>query len=168
MFYLKKSRQLYAYTINKEYAKRFMAERNPKCIIHTTEHLNSKEVKAFYSANTQKQLICVPYDTIGSTVELVCTYTEDYRVTEEVEQIQREVEIIERILRTWPLKKKYDKAIRRLIEIDDGEGNLVLDCLDIFIRVNKDTFYENSTIDTESYKLPFSFPQLLNEFESKR
>ena len=149
LFFLKYDRSLYAFTTVKEYAEKFLNERNPNCFKVKEKKLKGEAEKIFMYTNKLLQLNKYPYQTgVGSNeyVELIATGKEDDKITYEVEAMENMVGEIDQILRQWPLKKKYEEVIDRMTQIHDNSGHITIDTLSLFVDVHKDTFIEREPI----------------------
>lgn len=140
ILYLKKDKSLYAFTATKKLLYKFLEQRNPKCFIVKEFNLTDHEFGILSYAHKNAQLVEDVFEGENGVVTLVVTWYEINDLETELESIDRYVEEIERIFRLYPLKRKYQKAIRHLTTTDDGKGNLIINTLSLFIDLHIDTF----------------------------
>ena len=150
ILYYSDDKSLYGYTPILDYVNRFLDERNPNCFVLKEKKMTEMEFSIF-SNNHRRELMCkFPYETKENiSIEMIATYKEDELLTAKIEEIQANVEIIERTIRKCNMKKKYAKVLNRLTTLDDGSGNLTLDTLAIFIDIHKRSFIESDSIKDE-------------------
>lgn len=150
LFYLKYDKSLYAFTTIKEYAEKFLEERNPKCFKMKTVKLKGEKEKIFMYNNKLLLLHDYPFQTgIGPSdyVELMSTAKEDDKLTQEIENMQSTIEEIDRLLKECPLKQEYSTIINRMTSIYDNTGHILIDAFSLFIDIHRDTFIEREPIN---------------------
>ena len=145
LFYLKKTNDLYAFTSVKEYAKRFLEERNKDCFnVRKIRIDDEEEEKRFLYFNHEKMIGKYPYQTgdiVNDYVELMATQEEETRMDQEIDKFEREIQHMEFVLTNLlDLKDKYETSIRNMIDIYDNTGHILIDVLSLFVDLNKDTF----------------------------
>lgn len=147
----------YAYTVQKQTVEGFLSQRNPSCFtVKAKKFLTETERTLYIQQNMQfikqRYLIQIPYENEkGDIVDLWVTYEEDDKIVDAIERIQKDVEKIEKVLRKYPLCDKYENSIRRMIIDSDGQGNLLIDTLQLFIDIFKDTFFLEHTKEDDEF-----------------
>lgn len=147
----------YAYSRDKKVIEGFLSQRNPSCFLRKTKKFET-ETEFFLYSNQHLQFLkqrligSFPYENEqGEVTELYATYEEDDKITEAIERMERDIECIEKTLRKYPLQRKYRNAVRRLIEVDDGDGHLQVDTLQLFIDLFKETFFQTHTKEEDEF-----------------
>ena len=149
VFYLKKTKEVYAFTLSKELKDNFLSQRNPNCFIAKKQKMYTPVMQAFMQTHKDCMLGDFPYESDSGVSNITATYKEEFLLTQEVDEMEKDVEKIEKIFRKYPLKEKYQKSIERLIQIDDGDGNLTINTLSLFVDLHRNTFIEEEEPENE-------------------
>lgn len=145
MYYLNKI--LYAYSDNEDLTRKFEEERNMKLLKKKVVKLSKEEYKEFMNEHRQKMLVSSPYDTTGGYVNLVVTYEEDELVSNEFEIISSTADsLLTFDIEACPFSKKIKKDMKEMVNVLPY-GDVKIDCLKVFILLNKGTFIKNNIID---------------------
>jgi hypothetical protein len=146
LFYLKKTEELYAWTLDKDTKNDFLAERNPKCFIEKTISDDSFIIREFMYKNYEL-MIQRDYLYDGKvTISVLCTIYESNAISESCEAMTRDVmEIINKNnVNAYNLKDKYRKVISDACDIfryekDSSTPTLNVDTYAIFYYLFKNT-----------------------------
>lgn len=145
MYYYEKC--LYAYTINKELAKKFELERNMKQIHKKVRKLSKKEFAEFMNEHRLEMLVSSPYETTTGTVSLVVTYREDEKIENELNIIMDTIDSIHSCrLDDSGFSDKMKKSIYEMMDLITDD-KIYLDSLRIFIKTHIGTFMKNKTFE---------------------
>jgi len=151
LLYLRKTKELYAFSYSKDIVAEFLSQRNPKCFKYkkVKAYTNSEELKlkAIVLQEHEKMLGKFPYEHENGYVMLAATYKEENDVTRVVEAIERDYDEIYNMFNKYRLKNKYAKIIKRFIEcyaIEKNKNNkkekvLYLNTLGILLDFHSDT-----------------------------
>lgn len=161
LFYLKHTKQLYAFTTEKDIKKTFLEERNKDCFYIKTIEMNELDLSIFMNKYRQLKLEQIPIDvSIDKTVMMYATPQEESIIEETHSQLCNSINSIWEKLRSidytnksfmHQLKEKYKKAIDYLCRTDrnvtlrDG-STMVLSSVNIiylYTKLFKDTYSLN-------------------------
>ena len=83
LFYLKEDpRELYAFTLDKEYKNRFMSERNMNLFYMKKEHMEKNICMVFMNKNKSKQIVRDVLNDGKTDYEILCTVEESTKLSE--------------------------------------------------------------------------------------
>lgn len=139
-FYLKKTKELYAYTITKEYKKKFLMGRNPNCFIVHKSKIQDIDFMIFDNDHQDKKLIPIIINSNPKDyMEIIGTQGEEIRMFNEIEEIYTIEEYMRHSLEHSPLNKKYLKALYDIVFFSK-EQKPMINSLALFAAIFKDTF----------------------------
>lgn len=126
LFYLKKDKSLYAYTNKALYRDLFLKTRNMRKFKHKTIKLSKKEFRLFSERNYKSKLDIIyvsDKEDISNYVKLVCTYDENIKYTNFLDDLDDRL-ISSRIdLCTLGLSDEEKEAISYLTDISNSLNN---------------------------------------------
>lgn len=137
---------IYAFTATKKIAKKFMAQRCMKTVIHRTEKMTDGQWAIFCKKHNSLLLIENPFDTKSGCIQLVTTYGEDEEISRFIASLEdSKEECINHTLERIGFKKKIDTMLREGLgmiytNIHDGGITINLDALAIAIYLFEPTF----------------------------
>ena len=139
-FYLKKTKELYAYTITKEYKKRFLNERNPDNFYLITSNVPDIEFMVFDNANQSSKLIPIVLNSDkGEYMEIIGTQAEEERMFWEIETIYNIIDYFRTSFTDFPFKKKYIYPLNTINSFDT-DFKPRINSLALFSYLFKNTF----------------------------
>lgn len=147
IFKLKGSKEIYAFSINKEYIKIFKEQRNMKLFDIINIELDKYELMVFFNKNKSCQL-SKDYLNDGETdIEIVSTVHESDSLSESCDFIYNMALNIEEELDEYPLKKKYLNLIKELTETitlcsEKELTSLNINTFKLFYHLFRNTFSE--------------------------
>ena len=135
---------LYAYTLNRDYAEFFMNIRNMKKFMMKTKKIDDINLTVFQNSHRMEMLFMNVLTDGKDSFDFVTTYGEEYMLGYECEKIQDSIYDIDQKLTIVPFIEKASSSIKDLHEIIDysmkhekpmGSFNT----FKIFTKVFKDT-----------------------------
>ena len=131
LFYLKSTKELYAYSTNKKLVSNFKKERNMKLFYHNREKMPEIAFKAFMSKHNNLMLVEIPLYDGNKYYMMTGTPKEDFKLS-------RAAEYIDDTLSSVVLKKEVDCKYDLELELDTFE---------LFMFIARDTFIECSELE---------------------
>ena len=141
----KDTNELYAWTTNKEYAKSFEESRCMKRFKKTKLELDDIEEKAFMYKN-ENHMLQQDYLFDGKTdIEVVCTREESAMLDEACGYIHDTISNAALQMKSYPLKKKYLKIIKKItinltMQGEKAHGTLNINTFKLFIHLAGKSF----------------------------
>lgn len=158
LFYLKSTKELYAYTSNKEYKKMFLSQRCVDCFHVKKQIMDDIEFSCFMNKNKELMLVDIPLNTHErKDVSIIGTYQENESLIYESEVLENYMEsmYIKYVLHS-NLKKEYKESIKYLTTtFDDYETTDRIDRISrvdlfhLFVNLFKNTFTVERENDNE-------------------
>ena len=152
LFYLKEDpRELYAFTLDKEYKNRFMSERNMNLFYMKKEHMEKNICMVFMNKNKSKQIVRDVLNDGKTDYEILCTVEESTKLSESCEYIEFTCGAIKELIHNYSLKKKYLKSILALTDVIKNQNTnptLQINTFKLFYELFKNTFYEKKDNET--------------------
>lgn len=153
LFILKSEKKLYAYTNNKDYAKRFLSERNKELFLLKIKKVDDDEFIEFSHTNHEKLLGEVPlFDGTPKDIFIVATSEEESNLFISCGEIYKSVELIKKDLDEFPFKKKWKKLVIEACKLSLSVENDNEICCEeyintfaLFYYLFKDTFVDSET-----------------------
>jgi hypothetical protein len=146
LFYLKEDpRELYAFTLDKEYRDRFMNERNMDLFYMKKERIEKNICMVFMSKNKSKQIIKDVLNDGEKDYVIMCTMEESVKLSESCEYIENTCIAVRDLIHNYSLKKKYLKSIIALTDVIKNQNSnptLQINSFKLFYELFKHTFYE--------------------------
>lgn len=146
LFYLKENpKELYAFTLDKEYKDRFMDERNMNLFYMKKEHIEKNICMVFTNKNKSKQIIKDVLNDGKKDYVVMCTLEESVKLSESCEYIENTCRAIKELIHNYSLKKKYLKSILALTDVIKNQNTnptLKINSFKLFYELFKNTFYE--------------------------
>ena len=143
LFYRKKDKTLYAYTIDKKLAHNFMEERNMKVFRHVKKKILDDEFSIFSAKNHQLQLEDIIVSDIHGSYTLAGTQLEDSYVTTACDTITQSLSIVRTsFLLNARMQEPYSKWILQastIATIQDPEF-MQVDTLKLFYYIFRFSF----------------------------
>ena len=120
VFYLKESPdRVYAYTMVKEYKKRFLQERESDSFIVDKIEMDELEFALFSNENRNMMLheASIGVGVDGPVLSLIMTNMEEDRLYVFANQVDNEMNQLYHDLQQYPLKKKIRKELNKIFDI---------------------------------------------------
>lgn len=162
LFYLKNDRELYAFTIDKEYRDRFLLQRNKDCFHMKKIKMPEIEFSAFSYKYSNKKLMDIPLSTsITEYTMILATSYEDDLLTEYANQIDHRMEALYReLILQSNIKKKYSESLEYLLKTTlyikqkDGTKDYIstINLLFLFSQLFKNTFIKEDIDNEEDFR----------------
>lgn len=149
LFYIKKTKELYAYTLDKELKNIFLSQRNPNVFKVITEELEDVEYQAFsYKEKSSKLIKDYLYDG-EKDYEIVTTVRESDILSDSCSEVQTNLENLRKELQAVPWNKNYLNTIIELTELityrDKNNPNILpINTFRLFYHLFKTTFYQSN------------------------
>ena len=148
VFTLLKENAVYAYTLNKAYAKQFRKQRNMDLFREEVISITEMEFSMFSNSHRDYQMEKDFLYDGTHTIDMVVTVQERNRLDETIEQIEVTKDYYKANYHKYPLKEKYRKMIQTILssfEEKQSDGLLTanFDTFKIFYRLCKNTFIED-------------------------
>lgn len=141
MYYLKDDSSLYAYTLNKIYAKNFKKQRNMKLFIERKIYMDEYEFSSFSYKHKDLQLIHDYLYDGKNDIEIICTVEESDMMTAWIEEMYDTIDTMQIYLQELKVKNKYLKSISRLTDsLIDEKNSLNISTFKLFFNLFKFTF----------------------------
>lgn len=150
LFYLlSDNNRLYAYTTDKEYADRFLTERNPDLFKRKKKEFDDPMGKLFLNSHKKLQLFDGPLTEDGKSLSILMTYEENDKLTDSFETLIDELDAI-RVYFTEDiaLKEEWCELINRMTIIAKAEERedqvdviAEINTLSLFYHLFKNTFH---------------------------
>lgn len=158
MFYLKATNDLYAFTLNKKYAKRFLQERNASLFRYRKEEMEEIMEKLFLNEYKACMLFEAPFTEGDDVFNLLITPDENAKLDESICNIIDDLDALKRhFQKNVHIKEKWKKTILRLTDTykyqdsEDGTSEAVsmVNTFSVFYYLFKNTFSERIIEDAE-------------------
>lgn len=159
MYILKRDNSLYAFTINKDYAKKFEEVRNMKQFVKRKEKMDEYELMAFQGNHTYAMLQ-KDYLSDGKTdYEMIVTSYESTTLDECCTYINSIIDMVRTRFHRYPLKSKYlkliDEITSKITVNQDGTVPtfevLNIDTFRLFYNLFPFTFYKQEEEETNTF-----------------
>lgn len=155
LFYLKSTKELYAYSTNEKLVSKFKKERNMKLFYHNREKIPEIAFKAFMSKHNNLMLVEIPLYDGNKYYMMTGTPKEDFKLSRAAEYIDDTLSYIKSSLASEvKFNEKYTKLIDDLTsvvlkkEVDcKYDLELELDTFELFMFIARDTFIECSELE---------------------
>lgn len=155
LFYLKSTKELYAYSANEKLVSKFKKERNMKLFYHNREKIPEIAFKAFMSNHNNLMLIEIPLYDGKNYYMMTGTPKEDFKLSRAAEYIDETFAYIKSSLeREVKFNEKYTKLINDLTSIVSKKEvdckydlELELDTFELFMLIARDTFIDCSDLE---------------------
>ncbi len=144
LFYLDDN--LYAFTGNKDLAKKFEQQRCMKKFIHRIVTIEDTRWSFLAKNHNSKLLIENPFDTTNGTIDIVTTYAEDESVTAFISKLESNrdrciSELIQKIGFDEKTESILEKGFSQIYHSDEKGGiGINLDAISILIWLFEPTF----------------------------
>lgn len=162
LFYLRNDKELYAYTIDKEYKERFLLQRNKDCFHVKKIKMDKIEFSTFSYKYNNRKLMDIPLSTsITEYTMILATAYEDDLLTEIGNQIDHKMEeLYKELILQSNIKKKYSESLEYLLKTTlfikqkDGTKDYIstINLLFLFSQLFKNTFVKQDKNDEDDIR----------------
>lgn len=147
LFKLKNNKELYAYSINKEYIKLFKEQRNMNLFDKYDVEMDKYELMIFTNKYKSYQLVKDYLYDGQNDIEIVASVSETSALTESCDDIYNTACTIDEFSNDYPLKQKYLNIISVLTDsitlCDEKSKSLNINTFKLFYHLFRNTFSED-------------------------